>query len=73
MTNSLFIGADISLKSNQICVMNFDQKVFFNLKFPNTPEGCDNAIERIKILYDAFGFEKMEFILSTLPITFLQM
>lgn len=59
MTNSLFIGADISLKSNQICVMNFDQKVFFNLKFPNTPEGCDNAIERIKILYDAFGFEKI--------------
>ena len=59
MTNSLFIGADISFKSNQICVMNFDQKVFFNLKFPNTPEGCDNAIERIKILYDAFGFEKI--------------
>lgn len=59
MTNSLFIGADISLKSNQICVMNFDQKVFFNLKFPNTPEGCDNAIERIKILYDAFDFEKI--------------
>jgi len=59
MTNSLFIGADISLKSNQICVMNFDQKVFFNLKFPNTPEWCDNAIERIKILYDAFGFEKI--------------
>lgn len=59
MTISLFIGADISLKSNQICVMNFDQKVFFNLKFPNTPEGCDNAIERIKILYDAFGFEKI--------------
>ena len=59
MTNSLFIGVDISLKSNQICVMNFDQKVFFNLKFPNTPEGCDNAIERIKILYDAYGLEKI--------------
>ncbi len=48
MTNSLFIGADISLKSNQICAMNFDQKVFFNQKFSNTPEDCDLAIDKIE-------------------------
>ena len=59
MTNHLFIGVDISLKSNQICVMNFDQNVFFNLKFPNTPDGCNDAIERIKILNDAYGFNKI--------------
>lgn len=59
MTNNLFIGVDISLKSNQICVMNFDQNVFFNLKFPNTPEGCEDAIDRIKILYDTYGFDKI--------------
>lgn len=59
MTNCLFIGADISLKSNQICVMNFDQQVFFNSKFPNTPEGCEEIIERIKILYDSYGLEKI--------------
>lgn len=59
MTNCLFIGADISLKANQICVMNFDQHVFFNLKFPNTPEGCEDIIERIKILYDSYGLEKI--------------
>ena len=59
MTNCLFIGADISLKSNQICVMNFDQHVFFNSKFPNTPEGCADVIERIKILYDSYGLEKI--------------
>ena len=59
MTNNLFIGVDISLKSNQICVMNFDQQVFFNLKFPNTPEGCENAIGRIKILYDTYGLDKI--------------
>ena len=59
MTNYLFIGVDISLKANQICVMNFDQKVFFNLKFPNTPEGCDAAVDKIKDVYDKFYFEKI--------------
>ena len=59
MTNNLFIGVDISLKSNQICVMNFDQQAFFNLNFPNTPEGCEDAIGRIKILYDTYGLDKI--------------
>ena len=57
MTNNLFIGVDISLKSNQICVMNFDQQVFFNLQFPNTPEGYEAAIGRFKILYDTYGLD----------------
>lgn len=59
MTNSLFIGADISLKSNQICAMNFDQLVFFNQKFTNTPEGCELAIDKIQDLYDKYYFEKI--------------
>ena len=59
MTNYLFIGADISLKTNQICVMNFDQKVFFNLKFPNTPEGCEVIIHKIQEIYEKFYFEKL--------------
>ena len=59
MTNCLFIGADISLKANQICVMNFDSHVFFNNKFPNTPEGCEEIIDRILKLHDQYGFEKV--------------
>ena len=59
MIDNLFIGVDVSLKSNQICVMNFNQQVLFNLKFPNTPEGCDDAIQRIKTLYDNFGLKKI--------------
>jgi len=59
MTNNLFIGADVSLQANQICVMNFDQKVFFNSKFPNTPEGCDSFIDKIKDIYDKYYFEKI--------------
>ena len=59
MTNSLFIGVDVSLQSNQICVLNFDQHKFFNLKFPNTPSGCEDAINKIKNIYDKFYFDKI--------------
>lgn len=59
MTNCLFVGADISLKSNQICVMNFDQLVFFNLKFSNTPDGCEQIIAKIKDIYNQYYFEKI--------------
>lgn len=59
MTNYLFIGADISLKSNQVCVINFDQKVFFNSKFPNTPEGCEDIIHKIQEIYRQFYFDKV--------------
>ena len=59
MTNSLFIGVDVSLQSNQICVLNFDQHKFFNLKFPNTPEGCEAAINKIKNINDNYFFDKI--------------
>ncbi len=59
MTNSLFIGVDVSLQSNQICVLNFDQHKFFNLKFPNTPDGCEDVINKIKNIYDKFYFDKI--------------
>ena len=59
MTNSLFIGVDVSLQSNQICVLNFDQHKFFNLKFPNTPNGCEDAINKIIKINDNYFFDKI--------------
>lgn len=59
MINSLFIGVDVSLQSNQICVLNFDQHKFFNLKFSNTPEGCEEVIFKIKSIHDKFYFDKI--------------
>ena len=59
MPNCLFIGVDIGSKGNQFCVMNFDQHVFFNLKFPNNPEGNDIVINKIKDIEDKFFFEKV--------------
>ncbi|MFR1297738.1 MAG: hypothetical protein ACLSBH_21295 [Coprobacillus cateniformis] len=39
--NTLFVGIDVSTKNNQVCAVNFNQDVFFNLSFPNNPDGCD--------------------------------
>ena len=59
MPNCLFIGVDVGLKGNQFCVMNFDQHVYFNLKFSNNPEGNDMVINKIKDIEDKFFFEKI--------------
>lgn len=62
MTDSLFVGIDVSLKNNQVCVMNFDQHVFFNSSFPNTPLGCDSFIKKILDIYSSFNFSNIIFI-----------
>jgi len=36
--NTLFVGIDVSTKSNQVCAMNFDQEVIFNNSSRNIPE-----------------------------------
>jgi len=65
MTNSLFIGVDVDMKGNQFCVMNFDQHVFFNLKFPNTPEGSEQFVLKLKSVYEKFNFDKLFFCLES--------
>lgn len=59
MPNCLFIGVDVGSKGNQFCVMNFDQHVYFNLKFPNNPEGNDMVINKIKDIEGKLFFEKI--------------
>ena len=65
MTNCLFIGVDVALKGNQFCVMNFDQYIYFNLKFPNTPEGNEMVINKIKDIEDKFFFEKIIIVMES--------
>jgi len=65
MTNSLFIGVDVDLKGNQFCVMNFDQHIFFNLKFSNTPEGSHMFVSKLKSIYDKFHFDELIFCLES--------
>lgn len=65
MPNCLFIGVDVGLKGNQFCVMNFDQHVYFNLKFPNNPEGNKMVINKIKDIEDKFFFEKIIIVMES--------
>lgn len=46
-TSTLFVGIDVSLKTNQVCPINFNQDVFFNEKFDNSPSGTEKIILRI--------------------------
>lgn len=43
-TSTLFVGIDVSLKTNQVCPINFNQDVFFNAKFDNSPSGTEKLI-----------------------------
>ena len=42
--STVFVGIDVSLKTNQVCSINFNQDVFFNKKFGNSPSGTENLI-----------------------------
>ena len=65
MQNCLFIGVDVALRGNQFCVMNFDQYIYFNLKFPNTPQGNEMVINKIKDIEDKFFFEKIIIVMES--------
>lgn len=45
--STLYVGIDVSLKTNQACPINFNQDVFFNEKFDNSPSGTEKLIVRI--------------------------
>lgn len=68
MQNCLFIGVDVALRGNQFCIMNFDQHIFFNLKFPNTPEGNNLVISKLKDIEDKFFFEKIIIVMESTGI-----
>lgn len=68
MQNCLFIGVDVALRGNQFCVMNFDQHIFFNLKFPNNPEGNNMVISKLKDIEDKFFFEKIIIVMEATGI-----
>lgn len=45
--NTLFVGIDVSTKHNQACAINFDQSIYFNNSFDNSPEGSQKLFNLI--------------------------
>lgn len=47
VSSTLCVGIDVSLDTNQVCAMNFDQNVLFNLAFKNSLEDSNSMIKHI--------------------------
>jgi len=61
MTRTLFVGIDVSLKSNQVCAINFNQDKIFNLSFSNTPSGSELLVSKVLETINQHHFDKIIF------------
>lgn len=64
-TSTLFVGIDVSEKSNQVCAINFNQDIFFNKSFANTPADSELLIQKLIETVKAHGLEKIEVCLES--------
>ncbi len=58
-TSTLFVGIDVSRDTNQICALNFNQDVFFNENFENTPNASTILIDRIVLALEDQQFKSV--------------
>ena len=61
MNQTLFVGIDVSLKSNQVCAINFNQDKLMNLSFDNTPTGSESLVSSISNIMNEHHFNKVIF------------
>ena len=71
MNQTLFVGIDVSLKSNQVCALNFNQDKLFNLSFDNTPSGSEKLIELIVDLVNEHHFNKVIFAMECTGVYYI--
>ena len=64
-TSTLFVGIGVSEKSNQVCAINFNQDIFFNKSFANTPADSELLIQKLIETVKAHGLEKIEVCLES--------
>lgn len=68
VTSTLYIGIDVSLDTNQVCAMNFDQDVFFNVSFNNS---FDDSKVMTKRILDILHKEHLSHVMITMESTSL--
>lgn len=66
-TKTLYVGIDVSLKSNQVCSINFNQDIFFNESFENSPSGTEKLV--IKLLEVLNAHEELNKLLICMEST----
>lgn len=59
VTSTLYVGLDVSLDTNQVCTMNFNQDVFFNLSFKNSRKASRTLINKLIEVLEHHHFSKI--------------
>lgn len=71
MNQTLFVGIDVSLKSNQVCALNFNQDKLLNSSFDNTPSGSELLVEKILDLINIHQFNKIIFAMECTSVYYI--
>lgn len=71
MKSALFVGIDVSLKSNQVCALNFNQDKLFNLSFNNNPDGSELLVNKILELVQSYNFSKIIFTMECTNVYYI--
>ena len=70
VTSTLYIGIDVSLDTNQVCAMNFNQDVFFNQSFKNSFEEAELMTRRILSILNKEHFSDVLITLESTSLYF---
>ena len=71
MNQTLFVGIDVSLKSNQVCAINFNQDKLLNLSFDNTPSGSDSLVSSIANIMNEHHFNEVVFAMECTGVYYI--
>lgn len=71
MNQTLFVGIDVSLKSNQVCALNFNHDKLLNLSFDNTPSGSDKLVDNIVNIVNEHNFSKVIFAMECTGVYYI--
>ena len=73
MNQTLFVGIDVSLKSNQVYAMNFNQDKLLNLSVANTPEESESLVNKIFELTQKYNFNKVIFTMECTGVYYIHL
>lgn len=71
MNQTLFVGIDVSLKSNQVCAINFNSDKLLNMSFANTPSGSESLINNILKIVNEHHFNKIFFAMECTGVYYM--
>lgn len=71
MNHTLFVGIDVSLKSNQVYATNFNEDKLLNSSFANTPEESEILVSKILEIVTQYKFDKVIFAMECTGVYYI--